>query len=216
MDKSKVGFVVAGGIMTILFLLVVNLLTSTLFIWFIYPAFGILLLIMNIVFINNRQYKLQAVLASAFLIGFLVTVNMVHSPSYPWFIYAVFPIIWWPISAFIGRKAGTVTFALVASTSIVLYYVILNNVMGHSYPWAIYPAFAILWWPLTLYYVRKKEYFRFSVVAATFVILFFTTVNVVSTPHTIWAVYPMFAVLWWPLSMYYFYVKKHDRTPVEE
>jgi len=32
-----------------------------------------------------------------------------------------------------------------------------------------------------------------------------------TTPHVIWAVYPSFAILWWPLAMYFFRTKK-DKT----
>jgi hypothetical protein len=80
--------------------------------------------------------------------------------------------------------------------------------MSPDYPWAIYPAFAVIWWPLALYYVRKKQYYSFSISASSLMIAFFITVNVVSSPDTIWAIYPIFAVLWWPLSMYYFQVKR--------
>lgn len=38
----------------------------------------------------------------------------------------------------------------VGSTSIILYYLILNIFHSPQYPWVmIFPAFAVLWWPLS-------------------------------------------------------------------
>ena len=94
------------------------------------------------------------------------------------------------------------------STLIILYYVLLNLLLSPGYPWSIYPIFVVLWWPLSLYHVRKRTYFKFSLYASLLLIVFFITVNAVSSPTVIWAVYPIFCVLWWPLSMYYFYYRR--------
>jgi hypothetical protein len=39
----------------------------------------------------------------------------------------------------------------------------------------------------------------------------FIVVNIVTTPHNIWAVYPIFAFIWWPLATYYF-IYKHNKN----
>ncbi|GIN84320.1 hypothetical protein J6TS2_07060 [Heyndrickxia sporothermodurans] len=106
------------------------------------------------------------------------------------------------------NRRGAFSFALLGATITIVYYSILNILLSPQYPWVIYPAFVVLWWPLSIFYAKKREYFKFSISSSALIIIFFITVNIVSSPHTIWAVYPIFAVLWWPLSMYYYTYKK--------
>jgi hypothetical protein len=216
MSKHQVGFATAGSLMSILFFMIVNYLTSPNYMWFIYPAFLLLLWPLSLFLIKNRKYKLYSFFCSLIFIGFLMATNYLHSPSHPWFLYAAFPVIWWSISQFVGKRAKTVAFALIASISTILYYSILNFSYSPEYPWAIYPAYAILWWPISLYYVRNKNYFGLSVSASLLSIIFFSTVNVVSSPNTLWAVYPIFLILWWPLSMYYFQFLKQKQQGVNK
>lgn len=210
MDRYKLGFAVVGSLMSIMFLFIVNYLTSPNYLWFVYPAFLLLLWPGSWIFMKKGKYKQHSVFGSIWVSVYLVAINYLYSPGHPWFLYAVFPVIWWPVSVFCGQKAKTLTFALIASISTILYYSLLNFAMSPQYPWAIYPAYAVLWWPLVLYHVRKKSYFGLSVWASLLTALFFIVVNVVSSPQTIWAIYPIFAILWWPLSMYYYHYKKEE------
>ncbi|MEK5233991.1 permease prefix domain 1-containing protein [Lysinibacillus sp. FSL K6-0232] len=49
---------------------------------------------------------------------------------------------------------------------------------------------------------------EFSVWGSILIIAFFIFINLYYTPHTIWAIYPIFAILWWPLSMYFVWSRK--------
>ncbi|MEK3889137.1 hypothetical protein [Bacillus sp. FSL K6-3431] len=208
MDRHKIGFAIVASLISIIFIMIVNYLTSPNYMWFIYPVFALLFWPGSIIFIAKKKYKLQSIFGSVVIITFLIITNYLHSPDYLWFHYAIFPIIWWPVSAFYGEKAKTLSFALIGSMSTILYYSLLNVIMSHQHPWAIYPAFIVLWWPLALYYARKKDYFGLSVSGSLLTILFFITVNAVSSPSTIWAIYPAFIVLWWPLALYH--ARKRD------
>ncbi|PTM54744.1 hypothetical protein [Desmospora activa] len=210
MDRHRIGFAFIGSLMSIIFLMIVNYLTSPNYLWFFYPAFVLLLWPISLFFIKKGQYKQHALFVCILLIVFLITINTIYFPVHPWFLYAAFPITWWPISLFCGSKAKTLAFAFFGSMSIILYYSILNAALSPQYPWAIYPTFAVLWWPLALYYARQKNHFGFSVVGSLLTILFFIIVNAVSSPQTIWAIYPIFLVLWWPLATYYFHFKREE------
>lgn len=208
MKKYDVGFAAAGSIMSILFFMIVNYVTSTEYLWFIYPSLALLLWPIGLYCAKQGKHKLFSIVCSGLIILFLISENVIHSPVHPWSLYTIFPILWWPILIILGKRAKTMSVAWIGSISIILYYLILNILISPGYPWAIYPAFVVLWWPLSLYHKLKKTYFAFSVHASLLIILFFITVNAVSSPNTIWAVYPIFCVLWWPLSMYYFVYKK--------
>lgn len=43
----------------------------------------------------------------------------------------------------------------------------------------------------------------YSVWGSLLIIALFIFVNFYYSPHTIWFVYPTFAVIWWPLTMYF-------------
>lgn len=208
MKKFDLGFVAAGATMTIIFLLLVNYLTSPDYPWFLYPFFVLLLCIIGIYCFKKGKHKLLSILSSAIVMMFLIRENVLYTPEYPWVLYAIYPILWWPILVSLGEYAKTMTIAWVGSSSIILYYLILNIFLSPGYLWVIYPAFVVLWWPLSLYHARKKTYFKYSLHASFLIIVFFILVNLISSPHTIWAVYPIFCVLWWPLSMYYFVYKQ--------
>jgi len=208
MKKFDIGFTVAGSVMSIVFLMLVNFLTNPHYPWFIYPTFVLLLWPIGLYCVKNGKHKQLSLTYSALIIAFLTVENYINSPQYPWSIYAIYPIFWWPILVHLEKRARTMTVALAGSISIILYYSILNVLLSPAYPWVIYPAFVVLWWPLAIFHTKKKTFFEFSIHASLLISIFFICVNVISTPDTIWAVYPIFCVLWWPLSMYYFVFKR--------
>jgi cytochrome c-type biogenesis protein CcmH/NrfF len=57
--------------------------------------------------------------------------------------------------------------------------------------------------------VRKRHGLglAFSVVGSLLIILLVLFVNLYYTPRVIWCVYPIFAVLWWPLAMLFAYLR---------
>lgn len=208
MKNYGVGFAVAGSVMSMIFFMLVNYLTSPQYPWFIYPSMALLFWPISLYCVRKGKYKQLSYSYSTVIILFLMVENYIESPDYPWFLYGIFPILSWPILVSLGKRAKTMQVALIGSSSIIIYYIILNSVLSPQYPWVIYPAFVILWWPLTLYHARKKTYVAFSIYASVLIGVFFITVNSISSPDKIWAVYPIFCVLWWPLSMYYFVYKR--------
>lgn len=208
MKKFDIGFAVAGSVMSIVFFMLVNYLTSSHYPWFIYPSFALLCWPIGLSCVKKGNYKQFSISLSGLIMVFLIVENYMNSPSYPWFLYTIVPIVWWPILVFLGKRAKTMTVSLIGSSSIILYYAILNLILSPQYPWVIFPAFVVLWWPLAIYHALKKTYFQFSIHASVLISLFFLSVNAISSPDTLWAVYPIFCVLWWPLSMYYFAYKR--------
>ncbi|MGE7923876.1 hypothetical protein ACQKND_11860 [Viridibacillus arvi] len=206
--KNYISFAAAGSIMTILFLGITNFITSPHDIWFIYPSLLLILWPITLYFISKKMYKQHSIFCSIMLVSFLMIENYLYSPNHLWFLYAVYPILCWPILMFLGEKAKSIKIALIFCATTIIYYSILNITFSPQYPWAIYPAFLIMWWPLALYHAKKRTFVAFSVYASILISIFFITVNVVSSPGTIWAIYPIFVVMWWPLSMYFYVYKK--------
>lgn len=62
---------------------------------------------------------------------------------------------------------------------------------------------------------RKKTHPKlnllFSIWGSALIIALMVFMNLEYSPQTIWFVYPTFAILWWPLSMYFHWLKQGGR-----
>lgn len=210
MNKQQASFATVASVLSILFFAFINYSTTPHEIWFIYPSFAILQWPISGYFLNKRKLHHYSAITSFILIAFLIIENMLKSPDHIWFVFAIYPILLWPVLMYLGKYRSTLTTAIIGSIGTILYYAVLNTFYAPQYPWVIYPAFLVLWWPLAIYFGRIKKYYAFSIAASILTSLFFIITNVVSTANTIWAVYPIFAILWWPLSTYY-YGKRRTR-----
>ncbi|MEF7496202.1 hypothetical protein V4V34_16755 [Lysinibacillus sphaericus] len=206
--KNFINFSLAGSIMTMIFLGIVNFTTSPQTMWFIYPCLLLLLWPITIICMYKKMYKQYSIICSTMIIVFLIIENYIYTPDHPWFIYAIYPIVWWPILMYLDEKAKTLKIALIGCASTIIYYALVNIILSPQYPWAIYPAFLVIWWPLALYHAQRKTFVAFSVTATLLISIFFIIVNIVSSPGVIWAIYPIFVTLWWPLSMYFYVYKR--------
>ncbi len=119
------------------------------------------------------MYKQYSLICSAIIIAFLIIENYLYSPEHLWFIYVIYPIIWWPILMYLDEKAKTLKIALIGFATTIIYYSLLNIILSHPYPWAIYPAFLVTWWPLAIYHAQRKTFVAFSVTASMLIIIFF-------------------------------------------
>ncbi|MCM3759755.1 hypothetical protein M3212_03020 [Alkalihalobacillus oceani] len=207
MSNYTFPFLLAGSFMTVLFLFSVNLATTPGEWWFLFPTVVVLLLPF---FFHSRQkgyYPIYTWTASLTIMIYLFVENMTTSPHHPWFLYVSYVFVLWILSAHFERHLKKLSFACLISLLTIGYYTLLNVVISPHFPWAIFPAFVILWWPLALYCSQQNRFFLFSVLATILTALFFILLNAVTTPETIWAIYPIFAMLWWPLSMYFYSYK---------
>jgi len=75
--------------------------------------------------------------------------------------------------------------------------------------WFIYPVFAVAWWPMSMYFRwmhNKKDHsmaFPFSVASFLLITALVLFINFYYTPNIIWFVYPVFAIVWWPVALFF-------------
>ncbi len=208
MGKRTVAFSIAGASMTLLFLIITNHLTSPYYAWSIYPIFAIVYWPICTYCISKKQYKLLSIIGALITIVFFATINYTTSPIHPWFLYTALPILWWPIIQYSGKWAKTFSFSVISSCIFIVYYIFLNYLISPSYPWSIYTTFTFIWWPIAVYFVKNRKPFILAIISTLLISTFFILVNLISSPSNIWAVYPIFMILWWPLVIYYFKVRK--------
>ena len=194
---------VIGSIVIIVSLFVTNYVTSPAVIWFYYPAFAVIWWPLSVFLAGPRTIKAYSVVGALFLAAFFTLENLFKSPFCPWALLTYFPVLMWPVGTLSGKRLGNLPAALFGSLAGILYYTILNVTVFPGFPWAIFPAYALLWWPLAIAFAKRKRPLLFSVTGTLLSAALFIAVNAVSSPGTVWAVYPIFALLWWPLSTYY-------------
>lgn len=203
LPRRVVAFSLCGSALTIAFLAALNMQTSPVHPWFLHTVFPLVWWPVSVYFAGRGRAKVLSVVGSVLTTAWLVAENLLFSPGHWWFLYALWPILLWPVVMFSGRRAGTQWFANLLAALTVVYYGALNVLVSPGHPWAIYPAFAVLWWPMSLFFARRKWWLGFSVAGALLVTAFFVTVNLVTSPGYLWLIYPVFAVAWWPMPLFF-------------
>lgn len=209
--KKSFAFSATASLLLIAFFFTINYTTSWSHPWFIYPTFVVLWWPLAMFFGANRNFKAFSIAGSLLAGVFFVMVNYITSPAYPWFIYPVFLVFWWPLSMYIAGAKRYKLFSVVASFYTVAFFCVINLVSSPNAIWFIYPAFAVFWWPLSFITCSAKRYKLYSVLAGIYLIAFLALVNYITSPGYMWFYYPAYAVIWWPLSMFLLKKNKHSR-----
>lgn len=208
MKKDVIDFIALGSLMTGIFLFIANMITTPHIIWFIYPCIFLILWPGTLYFAYRKKLKSYSLFTSTIIIFTLCFINIIESPNVLWFLYVAYPVLWWPIFIFLGKRAKELYIAVIGAIVTIVYYTLLNIIISPEYTWFIYPSFAVIWWPLSIYHVKRKAFVSYSVNASLLISIFFIVVNIVTTPDEIWAVYPIFCITWWPLTMYFYVYKR--------
>ncbi|MBN1777267.1 MAG: hypothetical protein JW811_04015 [Clostridiales bacterium] len=151
----------------------------------------------------NKQLR-AALVYSAMIIATVVTVNLLTSPGFLWFVFPVFGLLWWPLSVYFAGKKKPFAYAVCGAALLCgLFLVTYLLTSPGAHPWFIYPMLGVVWWPLSVYFTGKKKplpfaLLGFAVIAALFVLLWVLT----GTGTHPWFVYPILGVFWWPLSVW--------------
>jgi hypothetical protein len=109
-----------------------------------------------------------------------------------------------------SKKLGlSLAFSIWGGSLITAFVLFVNFYYTPDIIWFVYPAFAVIWWPMTLFFQwfrNKKDAhigFAFSVCGFLLITGLMLFINLYYTPDIIWFVYPVFAVIWWPLAMFF-------------
>ncbi|MFA9381540.1 MAG: hypothetical protein ACERKO_10830 [Acetanaerobacterium sp.] len=205
---NKKIFSVVGSIVMIAFFIITNFVTSPSVIWFYYPVFSVIWWPLSEFFAGPRTIKGYSVLGALIIIAFLTLENHLKSPFCPWVLFTYFPVLMWPTGVMLGRRLGKLTTALIGSFAGIVYYTALNVMVFQGFPWAIFPAYVLLWWPLAIAFAKRGTSLLFSIIGSLLSAALFIAVNLIASPHSIWAIYPVFALAWWPLSIYFFVYRR--------
>ncbi|MGB8454027.1 MAG: hypothetical protein WCD89_17075 [Anaerocolumna sp.] len=199
MNKKAFFIAVASSTVIIIMVLTINILTSwDTHPWFVYPAYAVLW--WPLACIAKKSPKLFSIIGGLGTALFLWLINRLTSPETVWAVYAFFPFAWWPIATFLPKQKTLMP----TLAALCCYYGIINILVEPSHPWVIYIIFPAIIVAACVNLAKKKQYLIMSIAGSVFAIIFFITINIVTSAYTFWAIYPSLGVLFWPLSVYFF------------
>lgn len=140
------------------------------------------------------------------IIIFTILVLNVLTGGFPWCIYPIFGILWWPLSAYFWGRRQPLLYAACGAgmiSALFLLTYLLTGLGGH--PWFLYPMLAVGWWPLGVWGAHAGAR-RFSVTGTLYILLMLLVINLLSSPGTLWCIYPAVLVIWWPLSVHLYHL----------
>ncbi len=203
LKKSMLSMPLAALVMSALiiaYFTAVNLLLTPGRFWAIYPIYAVLWWPLGLYFTGRGYHKGFSVAGSVLTIAFLIASNLLET-AYPWALYACYPFVWWPIATFFGKKLGGLKFSIICSACTLAYYGALNILLAPAVPWVMFVAYGLLWWVLSAGFYGRRRPLAYSAVMSAASIAFFIAVNAIFSPGTLWAIYPVFALLWWPMTL---------------
>ena len=201
--KAWRAYSVAASLLLIVFLAVVNLITSPGFLWCVFPALAILWWPLAMAFKGKHKPFGFSLAGAALTVGTLLTVNLMTSPGFLWCVFPSIAILWWPLAMGFRRRHKPFGFALSGAALAIGTLVAVNLITSPSFLWCVYPILGMLWWPAAVFFAKRKSPLGFSVAGSLLVIALVTAINFMTSPGFLWCVFPIFAVLWWPLSVFF-------------
>ncbi|MFH1879553.1 MAG: hypothetical protein ABIK64_02020 [Bacillota bacterium] len=162
--------------------------------------------------ISRHRNSLPFAAVNAALLGvFFFLVHRLITPDvHTWYWYTFFPLVWWPVTAALKEKAVKPPYVIAGAAAFLAYYGALNLWLSPATPWILFLTFPAAGAALGSIIRQNKSYRWFSVLMAAAGIAYFAAINLVYTPHTVWAVYPAFGLLWWPLSVWLYTRRKEE------
>jgi hypothetical protein len=148
----------------------------------------------------NKSLQTSLFFAGAIAVS-MITLNILTS-SFPWCIYPVFGVLWWPLSVFFAGRKQPLLYAA-AGTALLWALFLLTYLFASfgAHPWFLYPMLGTFWWPLSVWGSSAGAR-RFSVTATLYIILMLLVINLLASPGYWWWIYPSIFVIWWPVSQY--------------
>lgn len=192
------------SLLSIGYFVVLNLTTVPETLWFLYLVYP-LLLWPAVMYAGRHAARLPfALICSIVGIASYLTMNLLISPGHPWILYLLLPFVWWPVTIAFKKIAGNILYLFISVTIFMAYYGILNIFVSPGHAWSLYLLYPYAWVAIGVYFGRRKMALGLAIAATVITGLFCSVLNILLTPRTIWAVFPIFAILWWPISVYFF------------
>lgn len=201
-------FSIIGAVCALLWYGALNLFLSPDSPWVIFVAYATLWWPLSLIFHGQGKAHWYAALMSAISIAFFAAVNLIYSPGALWAIYPAFALLWWPMTLFFARKHSWFGYSVAGSLLTIAFLAAVNLLTSPAFPWSLFPSLCLPWWPLAVYFAKKRRPFAFAIGGSLLITALLLVVNLVTSPAFLWSLFPSLCVLWWPLSVFFTQKKK--------
>ncbi len=202
------GYAFTASAMTIGFLAAVNVITSPSYPWSVFPALGILWWPLATCFKGRHKPFGFSIAAVILIAATLAAVNLITSPGILWCVFTVPALLWWPLAAGFAGKHKPFGFAILGALLAIGTLVAINLITSPSFLWSVFAALGILWWPAAVLFAKKKSPLGLSIAGSMLAMALLAAINFMTSPGFPWCVFPLFGILWWPLSVYFHVTRK--------
>lgn len=202
MKNNRLAFSAAGSLLLIAMFVTINLLTSPGFIWSVFPSFSVLWWPLSIFSYEKKSAILFAILGFVMSAVFFITVNIMTSPGFPWSMFPIFAILWWPIGIFCYRRKSALLTSIIITSIVSFFFIAVNLITSAGFLWSIFPIICMLWWPISVYCSIKKNYKLFSLLGSLLIATLFLTIDLSTTTGLTWSYYVLLPLFVWPACMY--------------
>jgi len=210
--KAKtVPFAIVSAIVITLYYVLINIFVEPRHPFWIYIAYGLAWWPLSMAYRGKISRKVIAIISLVANIAFILYFSQIIRPEYNWSIYLLGPAVLLSAMLFIGEKCKTLAFSVLAYFLLLAYYGYVNFFIENRHPFIIYLAFAFAWWPISLSFVQHRNMLLYSLVSFLLIATFCTATNLVTIPQYLWAVYPIGAAAFWPLSVVVFGKQRKER-----
>ncbi len=196
-------FSVAGSALTLAWYGALNLALEPGSPWIIFIAFALLWWPLSVFFRGRRTPHIYAVVMSAISIMFFAAVNIIYSPGAVWAFYPAFALLWWPLTLLFAQRRAWRAYSIAAYLMTIVFLAAVNLITSPVFLWCVFPALALLWWPLAMLFRGRRSPFGFSVAGAALAIATLLVINLMTSPSFLWSLYPVLCVLWWPAAVFF-------------
>jgi hypothetical protein len=117
--------------------------------WFWYAFFPLALWVVVIAFKERAYAPKPALAAAAVFLAYYGALNLWLSPAAPWVLFLTGPASAAVIGARLRGRA--LPLAVWMTVTGIVYFAAINLVFTPHALWAVYPAFGLLWWPLSVW-----------------------------------------------------------------
>lgn len=85
---------------------------------------------------------------------------------------------------------------------IIIFFLAVNLITSPGFLWFIFPVYAALWWPVSVFMARGKTIRIYSLIMSLFSLGYIALLNYLTVPAEPWFLYIAFPLLLWPAVMH--------------
>lgn len=200
--KTRMKIALAGYGLIAASLLLINLLTSATYLWSLIPNTLLLWWPLGVYYSLKKNPVTLSILGTVLNMSFFVGLNLALTPAYPWVVFIIGPMLFWPIGVILGKKASTASFAWLSYLFLLIYYVLINVFIEPRHGFSVYIAYALVWWPMARAKKVEMNPKVFSLVGVLFHIAFMVGMNYFVKPEYFWSIYLIGPLMMWPIAVF--------------